>query len=330
VLTVGFTAALTSGGEPLTFRNDGTKDLLVPPLSKESMEAVAQLGADTSAPLGKSKADVVLRERSSGAEFFQVVEITREKVAVEGREGHFRQVLRADSRVDPLAAANGAALDAGVWDVLVRISSCGWSKETRLGAVRSDAAGRGRGGAVVGSPSHLVLPYWTDPHGNLSLDVDQQTDRLSYEFAHLASADVTVTTDPGRLVVVLPFHVQGESAADLKLTNAESGRAVALPATLTARVTGDADLSADLPLDELAGGEWRLELTPPSTGVGKPVALPLALDVSASGGVVVKRLAAAAAELAAKDPGRRRPAPRPGATTILRRAAGKLRRALKK
>lgn len=232
--------------------------------------------------------------------------------------------------MDPLSAANGAGLDAGIWDVLVRISSCGWSKETRLGAVRSQAAGRGRGGAVVGSPAHLVLPYWTDPHGNLSLDVDRRTDRLPYEFAGLAPADVTVTTEPGRLAVVLPFHVQGEQAAALKLTDVASGRTVALPATLIARVTGDADLTADLPFDELAGGRWRLELTLPSTGVGEPVALPLALEVSASGGVVVKRLAAVAADLVAKDPGRRRPGPRPARSTILRRAAGKLRRALKK
>ncbi|WP_043673371.1 glycosyltransferase family 2 protein [Streptomyces xylophagus] len=329
-LTLGFTAEYKSGGAPVTFRADGAKDLLVPPLPQTSLDAIALLGANTAAPLAKSKVDLVLRERSTAAEFFQPVDLTREKVAVEGQEGYFRQVLRAISRVDPLSAANGAELDAGIWDVVIRISSCGWSKETRLGSVRSEEAGRGRGGAVVGSPAHLVLPYWTDPQGNLSLDVDQKTNRLAYEFAHLASADVTVTTDPGRLVVVLPFHVQAESQATLTLTNVASGRTVALPATLTARVTGDADLGADLPLDELADGEWRLELTPPSTGAGSPVGLPLALEVSASGGVVVKRLAAVAADLAAKDPGRRRPAPRPGATTILRRAAGKLRRALKK
>ncbi|MFJ9250968.1 glycosyltransferase family 2 protein [Streptomyces sp. NPDC101776] len=329
-LTIGFTAEYKSAGEPITFRADGAKDLLVPPLRQAGLDAIALLGANTAAPLAKSKVDLVLRERSTAAEFFQPVDLTREKVAVAGQEGYFRQVLRAVARVNPLSAANGAELDAGIWDVLIRINSCGWAKETRLGSVRGEAAERGRGGAVVGSPAHLVLPYWTDPQGNLSLDVDQQTDRLSYEFAHPASADVTVTSDPGRIVVVLPFHVQDGSAAALKLTDAASGRAVDLPATLTARVTGDADLGADLPLDELADGQWRLELTPPSAGVGKPVALPLVLDVSASGGVVVRRLAAAAADLAAKDPGRRRPAPRPTATTILRRAAGKIRRSLKK
>ncbi|WP_030948325.1 glycosyltransferase family 2 protein [Streptomyces sp. NRRL S-646] len=329
-LTIGFTAEYKSGGEPVAFRADGEKDLLVPPLPQAGLDAIALLGADTSAPLGKSRVDLVVRERATAAEFFQPVEFTREKVAVAGREGYFRQVLHATSRVDPLSAANGAGLDAGIWDVLIRITSCGWTKETRLGSVRGEKAGGERAAAVVGSPAHLVLPYWTDPHGNLSLDVDQKTNRIAYEFAGLTAADVTVTTGPDRLTVALPFHVRGESEAALRLTNAATGRSVDLSGTLTARVTGEAELRAGLPLGELVGGQWRLELILPPAGAGKPVALPLALDVSASGGAVVKSLAAAAADLAAKDPGRRRPASRPAKPTFLRRVAGRLRRALKK
>ncbi|MET7683724.1 glycosyltransferase [Streptomyces sp. NPDC005423] len=329
-LTIGFSAEYTSGGEPVTFRADGEKDRLVPPLPQTSLDAIALLGADTSAPLARSKVDLVVRERATAAEFFQPVELVREKIAVADREGHFRQVLRATSRVDPLSAAAGSALEPGIWDVLIRVSSCGWTKETRLGSVRGQEAGRGRRAAVVGSPARLVLPYWTDPHGNLSLDVGQKTNRIAYEFAGLAPADVTVTTDPGRISVALPFHVQAESEATLKLTNATTSRSVDLPATLTARVTGDADLRADLSFGEPADGRWRLELTLPSTGVGKPIALPLALAVSADGGAVVERLAAAAADLAAADPGRRGPAARPGRPTFRRRATARLRRVLKK
>jgi len=329
-LSIGFTAEYRSAGEPVTFRADGDKDLLVPPLPQTSLDAIALLGADTSAPLAKSKVDLVVRERSTAAEFFQPVELTREKVAVEGREGYFRQILRATSEVDPLTAANGGGLDAGIWDVLIRISSCGWTKETRLGSVRGEEAGSGRRAAVLGSPARLVLPYWTDPHGNLSLDVGQKTNRISYEFAGLAPADVTVSTDPGRLSLVLPFHVPGESAATVRLKNASASRSVDLTATLDARGSDRAELSAALPLDELTDGQWRLELTVPATGGGKPVALPLVLDVSASGGVVVKQLAAAAADLAATAPARRKPAGRPAEPTLLRRAAGKLRRAMKK
>ncbi|MGW2723941.1 glycosyltransferase family 2 protein [Streptomyces sp. NPDC001492] len=326
-LTIGFTAEYTSGGEPVAFRADDEKDLLVPPLPQAALEALALLGADTSAPLGQSKADLVVRERATAAEFFQPVELTREKVAVAGRDGCFRQLLHATSRVDPLSAANGAALDAGIWDVLIRINSCGWTKETRLGSVRSEEAGRGRTGAVVGSPAHLVLPYWTDPHGNLSLDIGRKTNRISYEFSGLTAADATVTTGPDRLTVALPLHVRGESGVTLKLTDLATSRSADLPATLAARATGGAELSAGLPLDELTGGQWRLELILPSSGAGKPVALPLALEVPARGGAEVKPVPAA--DLA-REPGRRRSAARPARPTFLRRAAGRLRRALKK
>lgn len=322
-LTIGYTAEYKSGGEPVRFRIAGGKDLLVPPLTQAGPDAVAPLGADTPAPLAKSKVDLVIKDRATAAEFFQPVEFTREKIPVTGRQGHFRHVFRATSRVDPLSAANGAALDAGIWDVFIRITSCGWTKDTRLGAVRGEEAGQGRRAAVVGSPARLFLPFWTDPHGNLSLEVEQQTDRIAYEFAGLTSADVTVTTDPGRLTVALPFHVQGESEASLKLTDAARSRSVALHGTLSALGSGEAELRTDLPLEDLAGARWRLELVLPSTADGKPVALPLALDVRADGGVVVKRLPSAV-----RKPARRRSG-FPGAA-LLRRAAGRLRRTLKK
>ncbi|MEU2305105.1 glycosyltransferase family 2 protein [Streptomyces misionensis] len=325
-LTIGFTAEYQSNGEPVVFRTDGDKDLLAPPLPQSSLDTIAMLGADTTAPLDKSKVDLVVRERETAAEFFQPVELTREKIAVEGREGDFRQVLRATSRIDPLSAANGAGLGAGIWDVLIRITSCGWTKETRLGAVRAEEAERGRVAALTGSPAHLVLPYWTDPYGNLSLDIDQKTKRMSQEFAGLTPDDVTVTANPGSLTVALPLRVQGETKATLKLTDIGTSRAVDIPATLTARASGDAELSADLPLGEIAGGQWRLKLVLPSAGAGKPVPLPLVLAASANRRVVIKTPAAAAADAAAG-----RPASRPAARrSLLRRAAGKLKRALKK
>ncbi|WP_458248329.1 glycosyltransferase family 2 protein [Streptomyces sp. MAI_2237] len=322
-LTIGYTAEYKSGGEPIVFRTVDGKDLLVPPLPQAGPDAVAPLGADTPAPLAKSKVDLVMKDRATAAEFFQPVEFTREKVPVQGRQGHFRHLFRATSRVDPLSAANGAALDAGIWDVFIRITSCGWTKDTRLGAVRSEGAGQGRRAAVVGSPARLFLPFWTDPHGNLSLEVEQQTERIAYEFAGLTSADVTVTTDPGRLTVALPFHVHGESEASLKLTDAAHSRSMELHGTLSAHGLGEAELKTGLPLEKLAGARWRLELILPSTAGGKPVALPLALDVRASGDVVVKRLPSAA-----RKPARRRSA-FPG-SAFLRRAAGRLRRTLKK
>ena len=316
-LSIGFTAEYTSGGGPVTFRTDGDKDLLVPPLPQSSLDAIALVGADTSAPPAKSKVDLVVRERDTAAEFFQPVELTREKVAMESRDGYFRQILRATAEVDPLTAANGAELGDGIWDVLIRISSCGWTKDTRLGSVRSDDARQGRIGALLGSPERLVLPYWTDPHGNLSLDIGQQTNRLSSDLDAVTLAEVTVTGDLARLTAALPLHVPGRAEVTLKLTGLGASRTSTVPAVLADRPAGGADLIADLPLCGLADGEWRLGLTLPAAAKDKSAALALALR--ADGGTLVVNPVAAVAK-----------PPVPARKSTLRRLAGKLRRALKK
>jgi hypothetical protein len=106
-----------------------------------------------------------------------------------------------------------------------------------------------------------------------------------------------------------------------------------------ARAAGGAEMLADLPLGELANARWRLELTLPAAGGGKRVPLPPVLEASANSGTVVTSLAAAAADPAAKagtgaetgamGPGRPGPAARPARRSVLRRAAGRIRRALR-
>jgi glycosyltransferase involved in cell wall biosynthesis len=334
-LRVGFTAEYLSGRAPITFRTVDGKDVLAPPLPTTSQDAIALLGVDTTAPLSKSKVDLVVRERETAAEFFQPVELVdREKIPVDGdgTDGEFRHVLRATAEIDPQTAANGVPLGAGIWDVLIRIGSCGWTKETRLGSVRGEEARSGRAAGVVGSPERLVLPYWTDPHGNLSLDVDQATGRLAYEVAGLTDDKVTVEANPARLTAALPFHVQTKAESSLKLTDPAAHRTVALTASLEGRETG-AVLGTDLPLADLAGGKWRIEFALPSpAGKQRFTALPFVLEVPADGGAAtVRRSVEAAADLAAKGPARpKKPAADPARKSVLRRAAGKVRRALTK
>ncbi|MCX5063591.1 hypothetical protein OOK12_42675 [Streptomyces sp. NBC_00452] len=90
-----------------------------------------------------------------------------------------------------------------------------------------------------------------------------------------------------------------------------------MPAVLADRPAGGADLIADLPLGDLADGQWRLGLTLPAAGKEKSAALALALRAD-GGTLVVKPVAAVA-----KPPVTAR-------KSTLRRLAGKLRRALKK
>ncbi|WP_203883897.1 glycosyltransferase family 2 protein [Planotetraspora kaengkrachanensis] len=328
-LEIGFSAEYLSGGEPITFRGDGDRDLIDPALPESTMEAVARLGADTSAPLGRSKVDLVVRERETAAEFFQPIELTRVKVPAEGRDGMSRQVLRATALVDPQAAAGGAELRAGIWDVLIRISSCGWTKETRLGSVRGEDAERGRTGALVGSPWRLVLPYWTTPHGNLSLDVDQKTKRFPIELTGLTEADATVRAGQAGLTVPLPLHLQDAGEATLRLAAPASKRKVTLAARLDARQGAGAVLTAELPMSELAGAQWRLDLSLPSSGKPKFAKLPLVVGVSEDGGAAVVRHEEASVADPATAPARPRPAAS-GQRSVLSRAADKVRRVLKR
>ncbi|WP_405863918.1 hypothetical protein [Streptomyces sp. NBC_00005] len=95
--------------------------------------------------------------------------------------------------------------------------------------MRCDDARQGRIGALLGSAERLVFPYWTDPHGNLSLDIGQKTDRLSYDLAALTPPEVTVTGDTARLTAALPLHVPGRADVTLKLTGRGASRTLTVP-----------------------------------------------------------------------------------------------------
>lgn len=325
-LEVAFTAEYEVDGEPLRYRDVNGKDLLDFRLADATREAIAETGVEPLAALERAKVDLVVRERATAAEFFQTVEFTRERLP-EG-EG-FRSLLLARSGIDSETAANGAPLGKGIWDVLIRISASGWTKETRLGAVRAADAETGRKGSLAGSPRRLVLPYWTEPHSNLSLDVDHATSKLDRDVASLTVAE-TVLSD-GRISFPLPLAVTGEEPVALRFKRPGADRPTEVGATLTPGDDGRAVLSAALPADPAAPAEGRVELGLPSADRGKPrwTALPLVLTPSADGTVRVRHAAEVAAEAkAARDrAAAARTAPRP---SLLRRTVRRVRRALSK
>ncbi|MFE9723480.1 glycosyltransferase family 2 protein [Streptomyces sp. NPDC005794] len=326
-LKVGFTAEYEVADAPMTFRSEDGKDLLAPQLADETLHTIAGLGVSTVAPVGTSKVDLVVRERSTAAEFFQPVEFTRERIPV-GDDSTFRQELRATATIDPEAAANGAPLGDGIWDVLFRISSCGWTKEARLGSVRADHIEEGRLGCLSGSPRRVVLPYWTEPHGNLSLDVDLATSRIDRDVRRITPEDVRI--EGGRVELPLPLAVDsaaGTGTVLLRFKSADSGT-VHMEATLTAAPEG-AVLTSELPGTLLPGRAWALGLGMPSARRGKPrwSPLPVALLVADDGTIAVgpaasatgKPTAAAAAKPAAPTLKKR---------SVARRVAGRLKRSL--
>ncbi|MFJ7338150.1 glycosyltransferase family 2 protein [Streptomyces sp. NPDC101110] len=270
-LHIGFTAEYLSGGEPMLFPADAEAAPLTD-VPKDVTEAVRWVASETAARFGQATADLLLRERSSAAQYFQPVEFTRETVpAGDGEE--VRLVLRATATVDPAELPRD-----GVWDALVRVKSGGWTKECRLGPEAREERPTPRAG-IVGD--RAVLPYWTEPHGNLSLELGARGKRLGLGRVQLG--DVTVSD--GRFGVLLPVHVPAGTRARLRFVS--SSRILETSGALSP----DADragsvLAADLPGEVLSGDVWRVAvcLNPGAEGA-RFAGLPFALR--AGGGSVL-------------------------------------------
>ncbi|MER6282744.1 glycosyltransferase family A protein [Streptomyces sviceus] len=307
VLRVGLSAELASGGTPMTFPAEGSSAPLTEPPATVA-EAVDRVGAHSVAGFKRATVDLLLRERSSSAQYFQPVEFTRETVPAQ--DGRVRLVLRGTTALDPATAADGGPLDAGLWDVFVRVKLGGWTKQSRLGPVSL----RGRTAADAGvTGGRVVLPYWTAKQGTLALDVDMAGERL--ELGRVTPGEVAVTGD--RVEVPVPFHVPGDTPVLLKLTGG-AGTAPAKEVSGTLRPKGSAALlEAVLPLGDLTGGTWRVALSPaPDAEEPRFHPLPFTLRVKRGGVQVV----------AVRPP---RPAAGQPLVRRARRLAGKLVRRLR-
>ncbi|MFJ8330332.1 glycosyltransferase family 2 protein [Streptomyces sp. NPDC094437] len=266
VLNVDFAAEFTAADVPLVLPGGGGPVSVDGPPAGVA-DAVALVGADAVERFTAGTVDLLVRERSTGAPYFQPVEVTREIVPVE-ESGDVRLVLRATAAVDPAAAVGGAPLGAGLWDLYARVRLGGWTKECRIGPGPHQARAATSAAVIAG---RVVLPYWTDRHGNLSLDVDKASKRLG--LTALTPQDVTVAA--GLLRAPLPLHVPGALDVSVRLTS--GGRSLDTPGVLSPTADG-ALLEAALPAPELAGAVWRTALCPaPGADVPRFLPLPLAL-----------------------------------------------------
>jgi poly(ribitol-phosphate) beta-N-acetylglucosaminyltransferase len=85
----------------------------------------------------------------------------------------------ATATFDPSTAAAGAPLRPGIWDVYIRIDACGLRREHRLRST-TDTLIEVPVPAVLGTEATTVVPF-LDPHGGLSIDVDQWVHSLAKE-----------------------------------------------------------------------------------------------------------------------------------------------------
>ncbi|MGA5895545.1 glycosyltransferase family 2 protein [Streptomyces venetus] len=272
-VSIGFTAEYVSGDQPMTF----PADVETAPLNdtpKDVTEAVEWVAAQTAARFGQATADLLLRERSSAAQYFQPVRLTRETVPV-GDGEEVRLVLRATATVDPAALPRD-----GAWDAVVRVKLGGWTKECRLGPAPRESRPAPEAG-IVGSRS--ALPYWTEPHGNLSLELGTRGKRLG--LGRVKQSDVTVSG--GRFRALLPLHVPGDTEVRLRFVSSQ--RYFDAPGTLSPTAEGSgALLGAALPADDLSRGTWRVALClTPSADRPRFTGLPFALRATGEDVLVV-------------------------------------------
>jgi len=138
---------------------------------------------DVTDELDGYRAEVSIRDRETAvewpcpAEFEHAVE---ELPAVAGGpEGEVCEVvLRGKGYLDPKKVKGRDALAKGMWDVWVPVRGLGMVRKARLGADRAPGVDDACLPALLGSPAQLTVPYFTNPHGNLSLDVGRRGKKL--------------------------------------------------------------------------------------------------------------------------------------------------------
>ncbi|HZC26712.1 MAG TPA: glycosyltransferase family 2 protein, partial [Actinopolymorphaceae bacterium] len=297
-LHLALTADLRADGAPIAFVHRDERDLLdLPVLSEEARALLPDDDLDSTQRLATSKADVLVRSRENGEEHFLTVTSSPRHRPLADDDERFQLVLDAQATLDVTTAAGGSALSDGVWDVVVRVVSCGWRKDVRVGAVRSARADGNCVSAVLGDPARVVTPYWTDM-GNLSLDVGQHTSRVRHELSIPAvpevdaggSAGITIKV-PLRVVASRPVH-----GAALRLVHEQSGKTVDAPAQLAPAAAdgrGSSVLCAQVP-EELDPGRWSVEVRLVGSGEGKFIRLKATMTAPADSGAPVFDLPARA------------------------------------
>jgi hypothetical protein len=156
----------------------------------------------------------------------------------------------------------------------------GWTKEVRLGADRGDAVDAGRAGALIGSQPRLVLPYWTDPGGNLTLEVDQVSDRIDRDLVRMPLDDTRF--EGGRVQVGLPLRTSAGCDVPVRFTRVGEGSTVDLPGRLEPTPAGSR-LTVDTS-PGLGSGAWWMALGIPSVVREVPHWAKVPIEVGATTG----------------------------------------------
>lgn len=122
-------------------------------------------------------AELSLRNRETGVEWPCPATFTTQ--IDDAGAGRKHVVLRGSGFVSADAVRGRGRVSRGLWDVWVPLRGLGLVRKARLGSIRNPEVDANCLPAFLGSPARAVIPYFTDPGGNLTLDVARRAKRLA-------------------------------------------------------------------------------------------------------------------------------------------------------
>ncbi|MEV7089585.1 glycosyltransferase family 2 protein [Streptomyces sp. NPDC093085] len=212
------------------------------------------------------KGEFSLRNRETAVEWPCPAEFTAkiEKIAApEGREAAeeaeetYEVVLYGTGTVTSEAVKGRGRVSRGFWDIWIPMRGLGLVRKARLGADRAPGVDAKCLPAVLGSPARPVIPYFTDPHGNLTLDVAGRAKKMATYLAERPVLRMPGSRSELRFEIFTGTN-SASLACELVLTTAE-GTKLTHPATLRPD-HGRAHLEVPARVADLPAGPARLSV----------------------------------------------------------------------
>jgi len=227
-IAVTVTTELMYGPEkkPLLLVRRGDRYILDPSIYRGLLPASEVF--DVTDEITSFRAELGVRDRETAVEWPCPAEFTaqiEELGRAEGVDGvACRVVMRGLGYLDPRKTRARGPLAKGMWDVWVRVNGVGFAKRARLGADRAPHVDARCLPALLGEPARLTVPYFTNPGGNITLDVNRRSKKLGPAVTdsdirrvptgrRWLEFELPIATRPGTAPTEALLVVRGDSAA---------------------------------------------------------------------------------------------------------------------
>ncbi|MFF9566423.1 glycosyltransferase family 2 protein [Streptomyces sp. NPDC014685] len=211
---------------------------------------------DVTDDLDGFSAELSLRNRETAVEWPCPATFTRQIEDL--GDGSCEVVLHGSGHVSSEAVQGRGRVSRGFWDVWVPLRGLGLVRKARLGADRAPGVDADCLPASLGSPARAVIPYFTDPHGNLTLDVARRSKKLATYLA-----DRPVMRTPGRRTELRLelFTTAATAVSDVRLVLSRPGETDSPVHTLRTSLHptgGRAHITVPARASGVTPGAWNL------------------------------------------------------------------------